>query len=86
MKRTINEKVVKVAEYYVKNNSTVRQTAKALGISKSSVHIYLKDKLKDIDLNLYLKANKVLAVNKENGHMKGGLATKERYEKLKSKK
>ena len=56
----MNEKIIKCANYYISNNSTVRETAKQFGIGKSSVHIYLTKKLKSLNYSLYLQAKTIL--------------------------
>ena len=81
MKSNIEEKVKKVAKYYVEEKSTVRETAKKLSISKSTVYFYLTERLKDIDNELYIKAKKLLKENKEERHIRGGRATKKKYKK-----
>lgn len=61
----INEKIIKCANYYISNNSTVRETAKQFGIGKSSVHVYLTKKLKLLNYSLYLQAKTILEINKK---------------------
>ena len=61
----MNEKIIKCANYYISNNSTVRETAKQFGIGKSSVHIYLTKKLKSLNYSLYLQAKTILEINKK---------------------
>lgn len=81
MKSNIDEKVKNVAKYYIKEKSTVRKTAKEFNMSKSNVHIYLTKRLNDLDINLYEKVKKLLNKNKEERHMRGGMATKKKYTK-----
>ena len=79
MKDYIEERAVEIAEYIINNNATVRQTAKAFGISKSTVHKDVAERLLYINPSLATEARKVLDVNKSERHIRGGLATKEKY-------
>ena len=74
------ERSVQLAEYIIENNSTVRATAKIFGISKSTVHKDLTERLKKVNPQLYKQVRKVLDVNKQERHIRGGLATKHKYE------
>lgn len=79
MKEYIEERVIKIGTYIVESNATVRQTAKEFGVSKSTVHKDVSERLADINPELAKKARKVLDVNKAERHIRGGLATKEKY-------
>lgn len=79
MKDYIEERAVNIANYIIDNNATVRQTAKAFGISKSTVHKDVTDRLMQINPALAKQARKVLDINKSERHIRGGLATKEKY-------
>ena len=79
MKDYIEERAVGIANYIIDNNATVRQTAKAFGVSKSTVHKDVTDRLAQINPTLASQARKVLDVNKSERHIRGGLATKEKY-------
>ena len=79
LKGYIEERAIKMAQYIVDNKATVRQTAKAFGISKSTVHKDVTQRLIHINPVLASKARKVLDVNKSERHIRGGLATKEKY-------
>lgn len=68
-----------IGNYIVKNNATVRQAAKAFGVSKSTVHQDITDRLKDIDVKLYQQVREVLDTNKAERHVRGGAATKAKY-------
>jgi putative DeoR family transcriptional regulator (stage III sporulation protein D) len=70
---------MEIATYIIENNATVRQTAKAFGISKSTVHKDVAERLSQINPTLATEARKVLDVNKSERHIRGGLATKEKY-------
>ena len=77
--RQIEERATEVAHYIVDNNATVRQAAKAFGISKSTIHKDVTDRLIQVNPELANAARKVLDVNKSERHIRGGLATKEKY-------
>lgn len=79
MKEYIEERAVDIANYIIDYNATVRQTAKEFGISKSTVHKDVTDRLLQINPTLAKQARKVLDVNKSERHIRGGLATKEKY-------
>ena len=75
----IEERVVDIANYIVKSRSTVRQTAKQFGVSKSTVHKDVTERLLKINPSLAKEARKVLDINKSERHIRGGLATREKY-------
>ena len=75
----LHERVIAVAGYIVENNATVRQTAKEFGISKSTVHKAVTDRLTAINPALAKQVRSVLDVNKSERHIRGGLATREKY-------
>ena len=79
MKDLTQIRAVEIGEYIVKNKSTVRSAAKAFGISKSTVHMDVTQKLEDIDPLLCRQVRQVLDVNKAQRHIRGGLATREKY-------
>ena len=79
MKSYIEERAVEVAKFIIHSNSTVRETAKRFGISKSTVHKDITDRVQKLDPELALSARKVLDVNKAERHIRGGMATKEKY-------
>lgn len=79
MKDYIEERAVEIATYIIENNATVRQTAKQFGISKSTVHKDVTERLLAINPTLAAKAREVLDVNKSERHIRGGMATKEKY-------
>ncbi len=72
-------RAVELGEYIVKNKSTVRTAAKAFGISKSTVHSDVTQKLIEINPSLFKEVRCVLDVNKAQRHIRGGLATREKY-------
>ena len=75
----LHERVIAVAGYIVENNATVRQTAKEFGISKSTVHKDVTDRLTAINPALAKQVRSVLDVNNSERHIRGGLATREKY-------
>ena len=79
MKDYIEERAVTIANYIVESNATVRQTAKKFGISKSTVHKDVTERLLQINPALAEQARAVLDVNKSERHIRGGMATKEKY-------
>ncbi len=79
MKSYIEERAVEIAKFIIDNNATVRQTAKQFGISKSTVHKDVTERLMQINPSLAKEARKVLDVNKSERHIRGGLATREKY-------
>ena len=76
MKEYIEERAVAIANYIIDYNATVRQAARKFGISKSTVH---KD-VAHINPPLASRARVVLDINKAERHIRGGMATKEKYE------
>ncbi len=70
---------MEIAKYIIDNNATVRQTAKQFGISKRTVHKDVTERLPEINPALAKSARKVLDVNKSERHIRGGLATREKY-------
>lgn len=79
MKTYIEERAIEVANYIIEQNATVRQTAKKFGISKSTVHKDVTERLEEIDPSLAKRARVVLDVNKSERHIRGGMATREKY-------
>lgn len=80
MTESDKERAVIFGEYMVSRKATVRGTAKAFGVSKSTVHKDLTEKLPKLSPSLYKKVKAVLEENKQQRHIRGGLATKHKYE------
>lgn len=80
MKEYIEERAVAIANYIIDYHATVRQTAKKFGISKSTVHKDVTDRLEHINPSLAARARVILDINKSERHIRGGLATKEKYQ------
>lgn len=76
----IHMRILAEAEYIVKTNSTVRACAQHFGISKSTVHKDVTERLKEIDNNLFESVREVLDKNLSERHIRGGLATRRKYE------
>ena len=81
MRSLSNSRAICLGEYIYKTGATVRAAAKVYGISKSTVHKDVTERLEEIDYNLYLKVRDVLEKNKEERHIRGGEATKQKYKK-----
>ena len=79
MKDYIEERAVELGNYIVEKKATVRQTAKKFEISKSTVHKDVTERLASIRPSLAERTREVLEVNKQERHIRGGLATREKY-------
>lgn len=82
MKDYIEERVLELAQYILENKTTVRKAAKKYDISKSTVHKDITERLEDINPSLAKEVHIVLDTNKAERHIRGGLATKEKYLRL----
>lgn len=82
MKGLPEERAVAAAEYIIENKTTVRQTAKRFGVSKSTVHKDVSERLAHISPALLAEAKSVLEQNKRERHLRGGEATKQKYERI----
>ena len=81
MKVIVEERAIELGEYIVEHEATVRKTAKKFGISKSTVHKDVAQRLKYVDPQLYQKVKAILDENKAQRHIRGGIATKLKYQK-----
>ena len=79
MKPDIEERAARLAEYIIENNATVRAAAKKYGISKSTVHKDVTERLKQSDPILWQQVKTVLERNKAERHIRGGIATRIKY-------
>ncbi len=79
MKDYIEERVLSLANYILSTNSTVRAAAKEFKVSKSTVHKDVTERLQEISPSLAAEVKTVLDVNKAERHIRGGLATREKY-------
>ena len=75
-----------LAQYIIEHDTTVRAAAKRFGVSKSTVHKDLTRRLPKIDLPLYLRVKAVMDRNKAERHIRGGMATREKYRERKRRK
>ena len=82
MKAYIEERAVEIANYIIEHKATVRQAAKHYGISKSTVHKDISDRLCQVNPALAAETRKIIDVNKSERHIRGGMATKEKYAHL----
>ena len=80
MKDYIEERAVAIANYIIDHNATVRQTAKSFGISNSTVHKDCTERLISINPALAAQTRVVLDLNKSERHIRGGMATREKYQ------
>ena len=76
----LEKRVCEVAVYMIETGATVRAAAKHFGISKSTVHKDLSHRLKQYNYALYVQVRQVLEKNKQERHIRGGMATKRKYE------
>lgn len=79
MSDTIEQRACELAVYIIENKATVRSTAQHFGISKSTVHKDLQQRLPKGNLTLYIQVRKVLDLNKQERHIRGGIATRKKY-------
>ena len=82
MKGLPEERAIALAQYMIEEGATVRQAAKKFSISKSTVHKDVTQRLRMVHPNLYEQVKKVLDKNKQERHIRGGMATPEKYEAL----
>ena len=80
MKDYIEERVLELARYIIETNSTVRAAAKKFRVSKSTVHKDITERLLEINPALAAEVKQVLESNKAERHIRGGLATREKYQ------
>lgn len=85
MENNADERALELGRYIVTHHSTVRKAALANAISKSTVHSDVTKRLQKIDGDLYEKVRKILDRNKQERHLRGGLATKEKFRNIKEK-
>ncbi len=79
MKGLPEERAIRLAQYMIEQKATVRQTAAQFGISKSTVHKDITTRLKRLNAVLYAQVQQVLRTNKEERHIRGGMATRKKY-------
>lgn len=86
MEDTIDQRVTRLALYIIETGETVRSAAKQFGISKSTVHKDLSQRLPHINRTLYKQVRHILDRNKAQRHIRGGIATKRKYQLQKLQK
>lgn len=81
-----DQRAVVLGRYILENKATVRSAASKFGISKSTVHKDVSERLKREDPVLFAQVKDILEINKKERHIRGGMATKKKYEKIASYK
>ncbi|MBQ4604395.1 MAG: sporulation transcriptional regulator SpoIIID [Clostridia bacterium] len=79
MKGIVEQRAIELAEYIIENKTTVRAAAKQFGVSKSTVHMDVSERLKKLNPSLYNEVREILDINKAERHIRGGLATKQKF-------
>ena len=79
MKEKMEERACDLAVYMIENPATVRAAAKKFGISKSTVHKDLSERLPIYNRQLYMQVKEILDINKAERHIRGGIATRKKY-------
>lgn len=79
MQQTIEDRACALAVYIIETGATVRAAARHFGISKSTVHKDLQERLQKCNPGLYAQVRPVLELNKQERHIRGGLATRKKY-------
>ena len=79
VKGIVEERAAMLGEYIIKSKATVRKAAKKFGVSKSTAHKDVSERLKYIDPKLYKEVKTVLEINKAQRHIRGGIATRNKY-------
>ena len=79
MNQAMERRVLREAEYIAATGATVRKTASVLGVSKSTVHKDVSTRLRAVDAALFARVQAVLARNKAERHLRGGAATRRKY-------
>ncbi len=79
MKTSVDLRAIELAEYIIENKATVRAAAKKFGVSKSTVYVDVSERLKNLSPGLYNDVRKILEVNKAERHIRGGMATRQKF-------
>ena len=79
MRDNIEQRACDLAVYIIENRATVRAAAKNFGISKSTVHKDLSERLEQYNRPLYLQVKEIMEINKAERHIRGGQATRRKY-------
>ena len=86
MKGLPEERTIRLAQYIIEENATVRRAAAQFGVSKSTVHKDITTRLQKLNSLLYDGVQQVLRTNKQERHIRGGMATREKYRVRSEKK
>ena len=81
MREPMEKRACELAVYMIETGATVRSAAKHFGISKSTVHKDLTERLPRVNLGLYRQVRVLLDLNKAERHIRGGMATREKYKR-----
>ena len=84
LRDNIEKRACELAVYIIENRTTIRAAAKVFGVSKSTVHKDLTQRLETCNHGLYLQVKQVLEVNKAERHIRGGLATRQKYRRART--
>ena len=79
MRDNIEQRAEELAVYIIETHATIRAAAKQFGVSKSTVHKDVSERLENINHSLYLQAKEILEQNKAERHIRGGIATRRKY-------
>lgn len=85
MKGIVEERAAMLGEYIIESKATVRSAAKKFGISKSTVHKDVSQRLKNVNPMLYKEVREILETNKSQRHIRGGIATRNKYLRIRMK-
>ena len=86
MKGNIEERACELAAYIIENRTTVREAAKKFGVSKSTVHKDVTERLRFVDNELFEKVRGILNFNLSERHIRGGIATRDKYKGRQNRK
>ena len=85
MRDDLEARARELAVYLIERRTTIRDAAKHFSVSKSTVHKDLSERLKEIDRSLYVQVKEILEQNKAERHLRGGDATRRKYQKQRAK-
>ena len=85
MRDNLERRARELAVYLIERRTTIRDAAKHFSVSKSTVHKDLSERLREIDRSLYVQVKEILEQNKAERHLRGGDATKRKYQKQRAK-
>jgi len=82
LKNVIERRIIEEARFVINTLSTIRSTAKEFGVSKSTTHKDLSERLKEMSPQLYSEVNKVMQINMQERNLRGGEATRRKYKNM----